>query len=157
MTRSVVVIRKGASIEEALRLMAQSHVSGLPVVDVNGKLIGIVTESDVLLRGQHLIDRDSVPLPGTFVSDPDRVTSAYRKGRAVRVEDAMTAKVVSFRPDSLVSDIARVMIERNINRVPIVDGERIVGIVSRGDIIRSMVSQPLDNDVDRDEDERIPI
>lgn len=151
MTRRVVVVRKGASVEEALRLMAHGHVSGLPVVDVAGKVIGMITESDVLLRGQHPVESDDVGLPGVEAPGDDRVTAAYRKGRATRVEDAMSSRVIAFGPQSSVSDIARVMIERGINRVPIIDGERLVGIISRGDIIRSMAAMPVDADQTSDD------
>lgn len=144
MTRDVVTIHKGSSIEEALRLMSARNISGLPVVDVDGHLVGMITESDVLLRGQAEISPNGGPLPGLRARDPDRVTEAYRKARAVTVGDAMTKDVIAFSEDSSVADIARVMIERDINRVPVLRGRKVVGIISRRDVIRSMAALQFD-------------
>jgi CBS domain-containing protein len=144
MTRDVVTIHKGSSIEEALRLMSARHISGLPVVDVDGQLVGMLTESDVLLRGQAEIARHAAPLPGLGAREHDRVSEAYRKARAVTVEDAMTKDVIAFGEHSSVADIARVMIERDINRVPVVRGRQVVGIISRRDVIRSMAALEFD-------------
>jgi CBS domain-containing protein len=138
MTRDVLTIKRGASIDEALRLMSESHVSGLPVVDLDGCVEGIITESDVLLKGQAQIPS---PLPVTSVEGfdtEDVVDEMYRRARAETVADAMTTKVVTFTEGSAVTDIARVMIEKQINRVPILRDCKVVGIVSRKDIVRAM-------------------
>jgi len=146
MTRRVITIRKGSPVEQALRLMSENHVSGLPVVDVDGRLVGMITESDLLLRGMPEESPGAAPLSGWVAQEPDRVTEVYRKGSARLVEEAMTSKVVFFAEDSSVADIARVMTERNINRVPIVKDGKVVGIVSRGDIIRSMAALEFDGE-----------
>lgn len=146
MTRDVVTVRKGASVETALALMARHHISGLPVVDVDDRLVGIVTERDVLLRGQaDLASAGSTALNGD-ASNPDRLTEAFRKARAHTVEEAMTAQVISFGEHSSVADISRVMIERDINRVPITRDGKVVGMISRSDIIKSMAALAFDPD-----------
>ena len=138
MTRDVTTIKKGASIEEALRLMACNDISGLPVVDVDGDLVGIITESDVLLKGQLVKSTRFANSNDLFTASPDGVGEAFRRAQADLVEEAMTRKVLTFFEDSLLIDIARAMIEHAINRVPIVRDRKIVGIVSRGDIIRAL-------------------
>lgn len=138
MTRDVITVRRGTSVDEALTMMAEHNVSGLPVVDADGILLGIITESDVLLKGQALIPGDAVVANPLHVPKPDAVDEAYRRARASLVEDAMTTKVLVFEEESLVVDIARAMIERAVNRVPIVRNRRVVGIVSRKDIVRAM-------------------
>jgi len=141
MTRDVVTIKKGASVEEALRLMACNRVSGLPVVDVDNRLVGIITESDLLLKGQFApTPRDTEP-PGIFAPKHGGITEAHRKAQAETVEQAMTKKVLWFEEDSLVSDIARAMVEHAVNRVPILRDGVVVGIVSRMDIIRSLAAE----------------
>lgn len=124
-----------------MRTMAQRQVSGLPVVDTEGCLVGIITESDVLLKGLHVPSEWRGSPPGLFAPQPDGVDEAYRRAQGHLVEDAMTRKVIVFMEDSLVVDIARAMIENAINRVPIVDGCRVVGIVSRRDVIRAMAKE----------------
>lgn len=141
MTRDVISIRKGASIEQAVKLMAENHVSGLPVVDVDNRVVGIITENDVLLKDQIEVPHPRMALYGWYVVPDELVAEAYRKARGVRVEDAMSEKLVAFDEESAVSDIARVMVERKINRVPITRGGKLVGIVSRADIVRAMAEE----------------
>jgi CBS domain-containing protein len=141
MTRNVVTIRKGSSVEEALRLMACHNVSGLPVVDSEGCLQGIITESDVLLRGQVALSDKHAVRNSLFVPHPDGIAEAYRRAQSVLVEEAMTRKVLSFMEESLVVDIAREMIEHAVNRVPIVSGCKVVGIVSRKDVVAALARE----------------
>jgi len=143
MTRNVITVKKGASVEEAMRLMARHNISGLPVVDVDGRLVGIISEKDLLLRGMPAPSSGPAPLPGTEKL-PDPVAEAAARASAVTVGEAMTRKVISFTEKSSVADIARAMVEHNINRVPIVRDGRVVGIISRGDVIRSMAALDFD-------------
>lgn len=138
MTREVVTIRKGSSIDEALRKMADHSVSGLPVVDVEDKLVGIITESDVLLMGQGMAPGEPVGLNAIFRPHAEGLEEAYRRARAQLVEEAMTRKVLVFSEDSLVVDIARAMMEHAVNRVPILRDREVVGIVSRRDVVKAL-------------------
>lgn len=141
MTRDVLVIYKDDTIEEALAKMADNKVSGLPVVDTDGCLQGIITESDVLLKGQYL-SSDEYAMPNSlFAPRPGGVLEAQRRAQARIVEEAMTKRVLTFMEDSLVVDIARAMIEHAINRVPIVDGCRIMGIISRKDVVKALAKE----------------
>jgi len=150
MTRDVVTARKGTSIETAVRLMADNRVSGLPVVDTEGFLLGMISESDVLLKDINALSETRGTPHGIFAPRPYGVDEAYRRAQSQLVEEAMTKKVVVFSEDSLVVDIAQTMIEHAINRVPIVDGRKLIGIVSRHDVISAMAKAiPTDNyDVD---------
>lgn len=140
MTRDVVTVRRGTSIEEALRLMAENHVSGLPVVDPDGCVEGIITESDLLLKGQVRVQHSTNKLAGRRGVPDDVVEDMYRRARAECVGDAMTTDVITFGEDSAVADIARVMVEHNVNRVPILRDCKVVGIVSRKDIVKAMAA-----------------
>lgn len=141
MTRDVVTIRKGATTEEALKKMAENRVSGLPVVDTDNCLEGIITESDVILKGQFTPSETQVHPNGLFTPMPDGLEEAYRRAQATLVEDAMTRKVLAFSEDSLVADIARGMIEHAVNRVPIVRDRMVVGIVSRRDVVKALAEE----------------
>lgn len=156
MTRNVISIRKGATVEQAIKLMSRHHLSGLPVVDVDGRLEGVISERDLLLRGQGQVEADYTPLAFASVAGEDRISEFYRKANSTLVEEAMSSTIVAFQPESLVSDIARVMVEKNVNRVPIVSAGRLVGIISRQDIIRSMALLPFGAD-DRSDNERIEL
>lgn len=141
MTRKVITIHKGSSVEEALRLMACNNVSGLPVVDADGYLQGIITESDLLLKGQIALPDAVAHKNSLFAPHPDGVEEAYRRSHAKLVEDAMTTKVLTFIETSLLADIAREMIEHAVNRVPILRDRKVVGIVSRKDIIYALAKE----------------
>lgn len=138
MTRDVHTVSKGSSIEEVLNKMACNKISGLPVVDVEGKLVGIITESDVLLKGQISHFNKFAQPNAIFTPHADGLDEAYRRAQAVLVEEAMTSKVLTFMEESLVVDIARAMIEHAINRVPITNAGKVVGIVSRKDVIKAL-------------------
>ena len=138
MTRDVFSIKKGASVEQAVKLMAEKHVSGLPVVDVDNRVVGIITENDVLLKDQVRVPHPRMAIYGGYAVPDELVAEAYRKARGALVEDAMTKKVLAFDEESTVSDIARVMVENGVNRVPIAKEGKLVGIVSRADIVRAM-------------------
>lgn len=141
MTRDVVTVRKGTSVEGALKLMAEHHISGLPVVDTDGSLVGVITQSDLLLKESIAPPQQAEPT-GVFAREPVAVDEAYRRSHSQLVEEAMTTKVIAFMEDSLVSDIARAMIERMINRVPIVREGKVVGIISRRDVVKAMAHGP---------------
>jgi CBS domain-containing protein len=141
MTRDVITIHKGSSVEEALRLMACNNISGLPVVDADGYLQGIITESDLLLKGQISLPDAVAHKNALFAPHPDGVEEAYRRSHAKLVEEAMTRKVLTFMEESIVSDIAREMIEHAVNRVPILCDRKVVGIVSRKDIIQALAKE----------------
>lgn len=141
MTRDIFTVHKGTSIEEALRLMACNNISGLPVVDTDNCLLGIITESDVLLKGQFITPEEETRPSRQSVLHPDGLDDAYRRAQATLVEDAMTRKVLAFMENSLVVDIARAMMECNVNRVPIVQGCQVVGIVSRRDIVKALANE----------------
>ncbi|MCE5197692.1 MAG: CBS domain-containing protein [Armatimonadota bacterium] len=141
MTRDVVTIRKGSSIEEALKKMANNNVSGLPVIDPDGCLEGIITESDLLLKGQIVPSDAYANRNAIFASHADGVDEAYRRAQSTLVEEAMTKKVLTFTEESLVVDIARAMIEHAVNRFPIVRNCKVIGIVSRKDIISALAKE----------------
>jgi CBS domain-containing protein len=141
MTRDIVAIHKDDTIDEALAKMADNKVSGLPVLDVDGCLQGIITESDVLLKGQYLSSDEYARPNSLFAPRPGGVKEAQRRAQAELVEDAMTKRVLTFMEDSLVVDIARAMIEHAVNRVPIVDGCKVVGIISRRDVVKALAKE----------------
>lgn len=140
MTTHVITVEQGASIEQALRLMAEYCVSGLPVIDGSRKLVGMITENDVLLKDKIDIPHPRMALYGLYVVPDDLITKVYKESRGIRVEDAMTKKVISFSEDASLTEIAKAMVDRKINRVPIVKDGKVIGIVSRADIIRAMAS-----------------
>ena len=116
MTRTVFTVRPQLGAQEAAQLLSQKRISGLPVVDENGKIIGIVTEADI-------------------------ISKVNREG--LLVADIMSHAVITVDEETLVSDIAMLLTERKIKRVPVVQDNKLVGIISRGDIVNAVAQGHL--------------
>ena len=129
MTHEVVTVTPETSFKEAARLLRSKRVSGLPVVDQNGRLVGIVTEADLLNKVEK---RD----PDAYVLESRRHRLDRSRAAALDVASAMSREVTSVRPDFPLARAAREMHTRGFKRLPVVDDNgRLVGIVSRGDLL----------------------
>ena len=120
--------------------MSERHIGALPVVD-HGKMVGFVTEGDLIMQDARVHFPTYLSLLGGYVFAPganDRFESALRKAVAASVADVMTREPVTVTADALVTDIATLMVERDIARIPVMDGDAVVGIVSKSDIVRTL-------------------
>ena len=130
MTHKVVTVTPETSFKEAVRLLRSRRVSGLPVVDLKGQLVGIVTEADLLNKVEK---RE----PDAYVLDSKRHRLDRSRAAALDVASAMSREVTSVRPDFPLARAAREMHTRGFKRLPVVDESgRLVGIVSRGDLLK---------------------
>jgi len=139
MTRNVISIAADASVVEAVQLMLQHGISGLPVVDRNGNVQGIATEGDFLRRAETDTQRKR-PRWLEFLVGPASLARDYVHSRARRVEDVMTSDVMTVTEDAELRDIVSLMEKRRIKRLPVVRDGRLVGIVSRANLLRAFAS-----------------
>ena len=143
MTRNVFSVKKAAPLKEVAELMAEKSVSGIPVIEENGKVAGVISEKDFLL---HMGARDKMHFMAVVaecLSGKGCVTMPIRLQKA---EDIMTSPAITVREDATVFEISNIFFEKNINRVPVTDREgKLLGIVSRADIVRAsmITSKPL--------------
>lgn len=139
MTEEVITIDPETSVEEAAELMSQYNVSGLPVLE-NGKLVGIVTEKDLIIKDKKLHFPEYINLIGgiIYLESYKKFQEEFKKYIAVKVNDLMTKHVETINPDTPVSEIAELMSREEVNRLPVLDGDELVGIVTRGDLIKNM-------------------
>jgi CBS domain-containing protein len=138
MTRDPVTVAPAASIADAAQLMLDRHISGLPVEAEDGALVGIVTEGDLLRRSETGTGRRR-PRWLEFLVGPGRLASDYVDTHARKVGEVMTAEVVSVVPDAPLGSVVALMEQRHIKRVPVVAKGRLVGIVSRADLVRALL------------------
>jgi CBS domain-containing protein len=136
MTRTVFTVGPTATIEQAAKLMVERRVSGLPVVDEAGALLGIVSEGDLIAR-QRPAER--LTWWRMFVDD-EGLARDYRKRIGTVVADIMTESVISVGPEVDVSVAAHLLHTRNIRRLPVVSAGKLVGIVSRGDFVKLLAA-----------------
>jgi CBS domain-containing protein len=139
MTHPVYTVAPDTSIVDAARLMLEHHVSGLPVVDADGKLVGILTEGDLLRRAETGTEQRR-PRWLELVVGPGFLAQEYVDAHARRVEQVMTENVASVTPQTRLSDLVHLMEKRRIKRLPVVVCGRVVGIVSRADLVHALVS-----------------
>jgi len=139
MTRNVVTVGRGTPVAKAIRVMLDNHVSGLPVLDDDGKIAGILTEGDLLRRGETGTERHR-PRWLEVLMGPGRMAGEYVRTHGRRVGGIMTQNVVSVTPDTALDEIVQLMERRRIKRVPVMDGDALVGVVSRADLLRALAS-----------------
>ncbi|PKM80178.1 MAG: hypothetical protein CVU89_14970 [Firmicutes bacterium HGW-Firmicutes-14] len=140
MTVDVVTVTPEETVEDVINLMVEKKISGIPVVNEEKKVVGIVTEGDLLVRSQKLHIPSYIQILGgiIYLDDPEEFREELRKAVAIKVEDIMTKNVLTVEEDVSVEEIATIMSEAGINRLPVLRDGKLAGIVSRADIIRSM-------------------
>ncbi len=140
MTRRVIAAVSGAPILDAIKLMLDNHISGLPVVDDQDRLIGIVTEGDFLRREETGTDRRR---PGwlDFLTGPGKPASDYVRSHGLRVGDVMTRDPWAIVEATPLEEAVRLMEQHNVKRLPVLRDGRLVGIVSRANILQALVER----------------
>jgi CBS domain-containing protein len=142
MTRPVLTVRRGTPVAEAIRLMLDNQVSGLPVLNADGKLVGILTEGDLLRRSEMGTERHR-PRWLEILMGPGRIAGEYVRTHGRKVEEIMTSDLVSVSADTPLDEVVSLMERRRIKRLPVLDGDTLLGIVSRADLLRFLL-QALD-------------
>lgn len=137
MTRDVLTVGHSASISEAIGLMLESRVSGLPVLDDQNKVVGILTEGDLLHRSETATERHR-PRWLEILMGPGRIAEEYIKTHGRKVEEIMTREVVSVTEDTPLDEIVQLMERHRIKRVPVLEGDVLRGMVSRADLLRAL-------------------
>ena len=148
MTREVISIDPDATVLQAARLMLQHHISGLPVIDKDGNLVGVLSEGDFLRRRETKTERRRSRWL-EFLMGPGRVAAEYSHSHGSKVSEVMTPDVQTVDEVTPLEDIVELMERRRIKRVPVVCGGQVVGIITRSNLMHAMVSlarvaQPAD-------------
>ncbi|MTI48659.1 CBS domain-containing protein [Sporosalibacterium faouarense] len=140
MTKEVISVNEENTVEEVLRIIVENKISGVPVVDEDNKVKGIVSESDLMFKDRDISSPPFIPIFEGFIllESIKKFEEKLRKKVAYKVKDIMTKPVIKVEEHEEVHEIANIMLEKQVNRVPVVDEEgRLVGIVSRSDILKS--------------------
>lgn len=144
MTREVVTAGPEDSVEDLARLLAERRISGVPVVDEEGRVLGVVTQSDLLKRTRE----PTLPLAlnildlHLFLETPGRFRQRLEKLLGTTVRQVMSSPAVTVSPDTPVSELARLMEDKGIHTLPVVEGGKLVGIVGKLDLIRVLARPP---------------
>ena len=139
MIRAVVTASPDTTVEGLARLIINLRISGVPVLDTDGRLVGIVTEGDLLRRVETGTERH-LPRWSEPFSSNSRLAADYIKSHAKRVADIMTREVFSVEEMATLGEVADLLETKHIKRVPVVHDGKIVGIVSRADLLKVLAS-----------------
>lgn len=139
MTRHVVSIAPDATIRDAAQLMWRHGISGLPVVDKAGKLVGMITEGDLLRRAETGTERHRSRWLELLAGRAQQAAE-YVRSHGRRVDEVMTSDPVVITEDTSLDEVVSLMERRRIKRVPVVSGLRIIGIVSRANLLHALAS-----------------
>lgn len=142
MTADVVTVDEDATVQEAAALMLRHHISALPVVDRTGKLVGIVSEGDLMRRAELGTERERSWWLELLTANRDLATD-YAKAHGRKVGEVMTRKVITAAPDTPLNEIALLLEKHGIKRVPILDHGRLVGIVARANLLQALAGLTL--------------
>ena len=147
MTTDVKVVKKDTEITEVAKMLIQEKIGGLPVVDDENRVIGIISETDILKKEKYVEPPQVLNLfQGLiFLDDMKALEKDLKTIAAYKVGDLMTDKIVKVNEDDKFDDVANVMIKKSVNRVPVVDKDNILkGIICRYDIIRALYDKKED-------------
>lgn len=139
MVRQVVTTRSDSTIRDVAALLIAKHISAVPVTDADGNLLGIISEGDLLRRSETQTERQRSWWLKWLVSN-ETLTAEFVKSHSRRVSDVMTRNVIVARPETPLHEIATLLEHNRIKRVPIVQGGKIVGLVSRANLVQALAT-----------------
>ncbi len=135
MTKEVLTVAPETTLKAVAALLARARIAGVPVCDPDGRVVGVVSEADILWKETGLLEEPAGVIDrifGAASGDLERVTAAT-------AAEAMTSPAITIAPRTSAAEAARLMVARRINRLPVVDGGRLVGIVARADLVRAFI------------------
>jgi len=144
MTEKVITVRPETPLEEFARILIENRISGAPVVDKDGNLVGIITENDLINQNRRLHIPTVIRLFDAFImlESPGKIKDEIKRITATKVWDICTKEVVTVSEDTPLQEIATIMSEKKIHLLPVMRDKRIVGIIGKADIIKAMAYKP---------------
>jgi CBS domain-containing protein len=142
MTREVITVSPETEVTEIARLLLEKRFNGVPVVKPNGDLVGVICQSDLIAEQKKL------PLPSVFtildafipMYPPSKIAKEIQKIAAMKASEAMTGKPVTVGPEAGIDEIASIMVNKSIYTIPVLEGGKLVGVIGKEDILRTLLS-----------------
>jgi CBS-domain-containing membrane protein len=142
MTTEVITVKKDTSLQDLARILYDNHINGVPVVDDEDRLIGIICESDLIRKDKklHIPTVVSVFDAVFYLESPKKLEKEIERINATQVKDLYTKDVLTVDEKTEIDEIATIMTQKKIYTIPVIDGDRVVGIIGKSDLIRTLVS-----------------
>ncbi len=142
MTTKVITVSPDMEIVRAARLLLEKRVNGVPVVDKTGRLVGLLCQSDLIAQQKKF------PVPSVFnlldslipLMSMSKIEKEVQKISAVKVADAMTPDPVTVAPNTAIEEVARLMVNKSLHTLPVVEQDKLVGIIGKEDVLRTLIS-----------------
>ena len=141
MTTEVITVKKETSVKDLAKILYNNHINGVPVMDDEGLLIGVICESDLIRKDKKLHIPTAIAIFDwvLYLESPKRIEKEIQRINATTVEDLYIKEVVTVDEKTPVDEIATLMEEKKVYTIPVMDGSRLVGIVGQADLIRTLV------------------
>jgi CBS domain-containing protein len=144
MTKELITVSPDTEIVQATKLLLENRINGIPVTDETGKLVGILCQSDLIAQQKKL------PIPSFFtfldglitLTSMKQIEKQVQKIAAITVGQAMTPNPVTVRTDTDIEKVAALMVDKNFHTIPVVDQGKLVGIVGKEDILKTLIPRP---------------
>ena len=143
MTRELITVSRETEITKAAKILLENHINGVPVIDTFGRLVGVLTQSDLVAQ------QKGIPVPSVFtllesfipLSSIKRIDKEMEKIAALTVKEAMTLEPVTVSPDTDIEDVAKLMVDKKYHTLPIVEGDKVVGVVGKEDVLKTLLAE----------------
>ncbi len=143
MSTEVITVSTSDSVEQCAKLLQENNISGLPVLDDAGKVAGIVTEGDLIRRTSRIKAPGYLEILGglIYLGSPKKFVEKLQRAMSLEAGLLMSTDVIYVKPDDTIEQVATLMLDNSISRLPVIDDEKLVGIVSRRDIMSSLYGE----------------
>lgn len=144
MTQSVITVKKETSVKELASILTGHNISGAVVVDNEDKVIGIVTESDLIFQNKKLHIPSVVAILDSyfFLENPDKMEQEIQKMAGATVGDIFSNEVITVQENTSIAEIATIMSERHVHTLPVLKDNILVGVIGKKDIIKTIATEP---------------
>jgi CBS domain-containing protein len=144
MTKEVISVSPEAEIANAAKILLEKRINGMPVMDAFGRLVGIICQSDLVAQ------QKAIPVPSVFtllesyipLTSIKRIDKEMEKIAALTVKEAMTLEPVTVSPETDIEEVAKLMVDNKYHTLPVVEGGKVVGIVGKEDVLKTLLSKP---------------
>jgi len=141
MTTDVITVKKDTSLKDLAAILYKNHINGVPVVDDDGLLLGIICESDLIRKDKKLHIPTVVAIfdAVVYLESPKSIEKEFKRISATTVEDLYSKKTITVDEKTPIDEIATIMTQKKIYTVPVMDGDLLVGVIGKADLLRTIV------------------